>query len=361
MTEIAIDGMIGCDTGAKDLRQALASASGDVVLTVNSPGGVVTEGIAMYNAIRDYRRKNKGTVTARVVGLAASMATYVPLAADRVEIEDNAVWMIHNPWGFAVGDYNDMRKTSEILDGLARILAAAYVAKTGKDADEIRRMMDSETYLYGDEIEGAGFADAVIEVESDDDKAAAVALARTRVGEVQKRLQELGEAADDSVALVAMIRALQPGEPPKDDDEKKRGVAVHSPAAAAEKLKQEGAMDIKALEKEHPDVFAAARELGVQDERKRVAALRSYIEADEHNEKVRAVVEEAIGSGKTAAEINAKLQVAIRDGGKLAGENPPAINAAHESGPVLTEEERSMCKALGLSEADYIKYGREGK
>lgn len=352
MIQIAMDGMIGWDVLAKDIREKLRGADDDVEILINSPGGVVTEGIAIFNAIRDYRRKEKGTVTARVVGMAASMATYIPMAADRVEVEDNAVWMIHNPWGFAIGDHNDMAKQAEILDGLARILAQAYQRKTGKDMEEIRSMMDEEVYMYGSDIIDAGFADDVVPAgEGAEDKEQAVALASAKIAELKDRLRQLGEDAEDRDQLVAIVRG----------QEKNVVVNREKAASQAEKKTEGRKMNIDTLKTEHPDVFGQAVAHGVNQERARVSELRAYIEADADNAKVREVVEDAIGSGKTASEVNARLQVAIRDGGKIKGENPPAVASAQEHGPVLTDEERALCKAMGISEADYLASNKEAE
>ena len=87
-------------------------------------------------------------------------------------------------------------------------------------------------------------------------------------------------------------------------------------------------MDLKTLRIEHPEVFAEAVKLGVNEERARRNELNAYVEADPDNERVVAVVNEAIANGQTVADINARLQVAIRDGGKLDGENPPEIPTA---------------------------------
>lgn len=359
MTEIAIDGGIGWDVTSKGLREALDAVSGDVMLTINSPGGVVTEGVAMYNAIRDYRRKKKGAVTARVVGMAASMATYIPMAADMIEIEDNAIWMIHNPWGLAVGDYQDMRKQADILDGLARIMARAYVERTGKDESVIRDLMDSETYLYGEEIANSGFADSVVPAgEGPEDREDAVALAKARLMEAEEKLRQLG--GDDREALVALVRELKPGEPPKDDDDgRKSGVAGADTAAKAEKIK-EGVMDINTLKMEHPDVFAQAVEIGAKQERDRVTELRTYVDADPANGKVAAVVNEAISSGNTAAQIMARLQVAIRDGGREAGENPGIVATAVDPMQGLDDIDRQAMAAFGLSAED-VRKAKGGK
>lgn len=347
MKTISLDGIVGLDILARDLRSELTGD--EVEILISSPGGSVMEGLAVYNAIREYKRKG-GKVKARVVGMAGSMSTYIPLAADTVEIEDNAVWMVHEPSTIALGRKADMQRAADILEGVSVTLARAYTDKTGKETAEIRQMMADETYLFGQEIIDAGFADSMVPAgQGAETKEEAEAIARAAVQDVEEKLKETRE---DLVQLAAMVGAHE--------KESKPVVNREIPAAKAEEIK-EGAMDISALKTEHPDVFAQAVEIGVKQEQERVTALRSYIEADPENLTVAEVINEAIGNGKSVSDINARLQVAIRDGGKQAGENPPIVGSATEHGPVLSEEERKMCKAMGLSIEDYIKFQGEAE
>lgn len=340
MKTIAIEGIIGLDVTARDVREQLTGD--EVEMLISSPGGSVMEGLAIYNAVRDYRRKG-GKVTARVVGLAGSMASYIPLAADTVRVEDNAVWMIHEPTMIALGRKADMERAANILEGVSVTLARAYAQKTGKDSDEIRAMMSAETYLFGDEITDAGFADELVPAgEGAETKDEAEALARAAVQDAEDKLSQTRE---DLTQLAAMVGAHETIENP--------GVAGESTAAKAEKS-QEGAMDIKALKNEHPDVFAEAVQIGAEQERERVAELRSYIEADPDNLKVAEVINEAIGNGKSVGEINAKLQVAIRDGAKLSGENAPDVATTATQHEALTDEEESLIKALGITRDEFL-------
>lgn len=131
----------------------------EINLSIHSPGGDVLDGWAIYNAIKN----NKARVTARVEGLAASMASVILMAADTVEIPENAYIMIHNPWGFAVGDAEEMRDTADLLDKLGNGLVNAYSERTGNDEDEIRKMMSAETWMDGKEAVERGFADKLLD------------------------------------------------------------------------------------------------------------------------------------------------------------------------------------------------------
>lgn len=141
---------------AKDFVQELAALDVDAIdLHVNSPGGSVFDGHAIYNALRNH----KATITTYVDGLAASIASVIALAGDKVVIAENAAMMIHNPYGVCVGEATDMRKMAGVLDKLRDSIALAYVAKTGKDAEEINAAMSEETWLIGQEAVDFGLAD----------------------------------------------------------------------------------------------------------------------------------------------------------------------------------------------------------
>ena len=131
----------------------------EIHLSLHSPGGDVLDGWAIYNALKG----SKAKITARVEGLAASMASVILQAADVREVHENSYVMIHNPWGLAVGDAEEMRDTAALLDKLGNGLVSAYVSRTGNDEEEIREMMDAETWMDGKEAVERGFADKLLD------------------------------------------------------------------------------------------------------------------------------------------------------------------------------------------------------
>lgn len=207
MSTITLDGIVGVDITPATLREQLIGA-GDLDIRLHSPGGDVHDGIAVHNLLRDHRRAGH-RVSITVTGLAASMATYIAMASDEIRVEDNAVWMIHNPWTFVLGDYRDMRKSGDILDALTRVLGNAYAARTGQPLDAVRRAMDDETWLYGADIVAEGWADVLIPAgdgpETPDD---ALALARTAFGAMSRTMRE--RASTETLALDRIAALLQP-------------------------------------------------------------------------------------------------------------------------------------------------------
>jgi len=171
MDEIIIDGVIGgWDVVPQDVTDALNSAKGDVLVKINSVGGSVIDGISIYNALKAY---DKGTVTVEIGAVAASIASYIALAGDKVIAHSNSVYMIHNAWLPAIGDFIELRKAADISEGLSSIIASAYVAKTQMGKSDALSLMAKETFYYGAEMQDAGFVDEIKDVDGDTDKAAA--------------------------------------------------------------------------------------------------------------------------------------------------------------------------------------------
>ena len=130
----------------------------DVVVNINSPGGDVFEGIAIYNRLREHPAQ----VHVRVLGLAASAASIIAMAGDRVEIGDAAFIMIHNAWVMAVGNRHDMAEVAAFLEPFDAALRDVYVQRTGMEAADIEAMMDAETWIGGKSAVEKGFADALL-------------------------------------------------------------------------------------------------------------------------------------------------------------------------------------------------------
>jgi ATP-dependent Clp endopeptidase proteolytic subunit ClpP len=130
-----------------------------VLLRINSPGGSVIDGLAIYDAISRMPQK----VTARIEGIAASMASVIALAADEVIMSENSLYMIHNVWGGEVGDSDDLRKAADLMDKMGERLINIYVSKTGQTEEQIRSWMDAETWFNSLEAQEAGFINLVEE------------------------------------------------------------------------------------------------------------------------------------------------------------------------------------------------------
>lgn len=153
--QIGEDWFGGSGVSAKAFSQAMQDVGpGPLVVEINSPGGNVWDGLAIYNMLRG----RQAPVTTRVVGIAASIASIIALAGDTVEIADAALIMIHDPSGMVAGSSEDMRKMADALDQHAEVLAGIYRKKTGRSIESIRAAMKSETWFTADEAIQFGLA-----------------------------------------------------------------------------------------------------------------------------------------------------------------------------------------------------------
>jgi ATP-dependent Clp endopeptidase proteolytic subunit ClpP len=157
--QIGEDWYGGSGLSAKQFSDVLNEiGNGPLLVEINSPGGNVWDGLSIYNQLRG----RKAPVTTRVVGIAASIASIIALAGDRVEMADAALMMIHDPSGMASGTSEDMRKMAEALDQHAEVLVGVYNKKTGRSAESIRAAMKAETWFTTAEALAFGLVDKPI-------------------------------------------------------------------------------------------------------------------------------------------------------------------------------------------------------
>ena len=253
-------------------------------IVIDSPGGDVFEGVTIFNIIRDFARNNPSVkITTYIQGEAASMASVIALAANSVNkdnkiiIEDNSIYMIHNAWGIVIGNENDMREAAEYFAGMDSMLRSAYVRKSGKSEDDIRQMMDAETWLWGKEILDAGFADELMDSEEDNavakiNKGESLSFAKAEMKKTRELINSMSlkrgsdsQKRDWSAAASAL--GIKGGEPSR--------AGVNAPV----ENNKGGCMKITAeeLKKDNPEVYAQVlrdgEAAGVQKEQARVNRL----------------------------------------------------------------------------------------
>ncbi|WP_457329736.1 ClpP-like prohead protease/major capsid protein fusion protein [Rhizobacter sp. P5_C2] len=136
----------GESIAAKDFVKTVAALDAVTMsVRLNSFGGSVADGIAIYNALK----RHPATVTVSVDGIAASIASLIAMAGDRVEIADNAMLMIHAPWAGTSGNAIELRQAADMLDKWAQAMAASYAAKTGRPLDEVMAWLsDGEDHWF---------------------------------------------------------------------------------------------------------------------------------------------------------------------------------------------------------------------
>lgn len=216
---ISILGAIGEDffgdgITAKRIAGALRNIGNgkDLTVNINSPGGNVFEGIAIYNLLREH----KGKVTVKVLGVAASAASFVAMAGDSIEIAKSGFMMVHNTFVGVVGDRHDMRDVADYLETFDKVLGSIYTDRTGISEKEIGKMMDNETWIGGEEAVKMKFADRLLPADAvRKDASAAVDLSLNAASKLDQLLAKAGTSRSERKKLLA---AYRPGKQNAADD-----------------------------------------------------------------------------------------------------------------------------------------------
>ncbi|MGO8528055.1 head maturation protease, ClpP-related, partial [Rhizobium ruizarguesonis] len=139
--------------------EALAELSGDIVVRLNSGGGIAMEGSAIHNALK----RHDGRVIVKIDAIAASAASLIAMAGDEIEMPLGTLLMIHEPSGMTLGPADDHRRTAGVLDTMTGVFAQVYAERSGLSETEIRRMMKDETWMAPQDAIANGFATSVSE------------------------------------------------------------------------------------------------------------------------------------------------------------------------------------------------------
>lgn len=226
---------------ASAFRSRLNEIDGDITLRINSPGGDVFDGIAIYNDLVAYDR---GKVRVEITGIAASIASIIAMAGSEITIAENAMFMIHNAWTIGVGNRHDFGDVASTLAKIDDALARTYAANTTTGIREIKRMMDEETWLTAKEAKDAGFATAISSVNDNSTKAKFDLSVFNNapksmtwpddeddgdyvptVRDAERALRDAGWSASKAKALVAVLKPSK-HEPQRDADDVDLNVIV---------------------------------------------------------------------------------------------------------------------------------------
>lgn len=205
---ISIYDVIGYDywTGEGVTAKRIAGAlrgmgSGPVTVNVNSPGGDMFEGLAIYNLLREH----DGEVTVKVLSLAASAASIIAMAGDTVQIARAGFLMIHNAWVMAIGNRNDLVEVAATLQPFDEAMASIYAARTGQDIKAMAKLMDAETWIGGQAAIDDGFADEFLpsdQVKKGEGKASASAVRR-----IEAALRSSGMPKSEAMRLISEFKS----------------------------------------------------------------------------------------------------------------------------------------------------------
>lgn len=160
-TELLVYGSIGGDVSARGVAEALKSVKGGLTVRINSPGGDVFEGMAIHNLLA----ARKPLVI--IDGLAASIASVIAMAGQKIRMHAGSMLMIHKPWTTAGGNSNDLQKSADLLNQIEQTMVAAYTKRVKMSAEALASMLEKETWLDAEQALESGFIDEIIEQGAD--------------------------------------------------------------------------------------------------------------------------------------------------------------------------------------------------
>lgn len=140
-------------------KEELNAVNGNITVWINSPGGDCIAAAQIYNMLKDYKG---GSITIKIDGIAASAASVIAMAGDKVCVSPVSMMMIHNPSTIAWGDMHEMQNTIDMLNEVKESIMNAYEIKTGLDRKKLCQLMDNQTWMNANKAIELGFADEII-------------------------------------------------------------------------------------------------------------------------------------------------------------------------------------------------------
>lgn len=333
---IKIKGVIGWDVIGTQISDMISRCDGDINLEIDSPGGCMSDGFSIANALEDY---SKGKINVKVVGQCSSMAAYIMLFGDSLKFKPNATVVLHNPWNVCAGDYKAMKKMSDVLERFAALYANKFVEKGIFTEKEIRDIMDEETYFIGEnDLKRLGDIDkSDAKADSEPDRETQIALAKENMKSCQARIKQAEiNDLEQIAALIPVNKQIQADVGSSDKD----GSNIRpSQIVSTVQKKGEEIMDLNELKTQNPDVYAQAVKVGEENNQKRINALMAFIDVDKET------VIKAVANGKTihddevqAAFLKAKINA--QTVATMEKENPEEINPKEPDHEPETEEQQ---------------------
>lgn len=215
------------DVSAYSLTRELDKINADVIeVYINSYGGECAEGIAIYNALKRHKAKIKTYVD----GFACSIASVIAMAGDERYMYPTSLLMIHNAWTMTAGNANDLRKEADTLETITESSIKAYESVANISRDEIKALMDAETWLTANEALEKGFITDIL-AETANNKASQsvrkavflMAKALNEAGELSeilKKLDEIGAKVDALCDKIAPEKPTEAEDEPENEPEK---------------------------------------------------------------------------------------------------------------------------------------------
>lgn len=254
-------------TSPQDISDALLEANGDdIEIYVNSGGGSVYDGYEIYNLVREY----SGNVTFKIIGLAASAASFICMAAYCM-MSPLAQVMIHNASSYAEGPHQNMDSASNMLQVTDHTIATAYVLKSGKSEAEMRNLMENETWLSAEECKSLGLIDEIMFEEGFANNSNATPTLYNAISDdtLMSELEKCKNVAELKEKLTENIDKIF----------QEANVKIAGPTNKVSDInilknkKEDGKMDLETLKNEHKDVYNLVVNEATKNERERIKAI----------------------------------------------------------------------------------------
>jgi len=335
------NGEIGWELWTGRIKGDLKSNSGeDLTIRFSSIGGDIFEGADIMTMLANHKKDNQGIkMNLELGGVAASMGSAIASSPvwDNITVESLTAHMIHRPSSFVYGDHEDMRARADFLEKANNVYAKLYADKSGTPVSEIQILMKDTTWLFGQEIVDAGFADSVSETEQSGDKDMILTGMKNKFSTMCTNQAEIHK--DDSFDIVRAAACFKQDVPtkmvntpdPKGDEDND-----NIPTPVVGKSKMEVPMNEEELKKDNPELYNALMKKGADTEREansvRVKNLTEMKAKDEYKSipKVVLVIDKCISDGATTVEAQPLVMAAM-----LAMVNDPkkmqALMSAQES------------------------------
>ncbi len=217
-SELILDGVIaseswwGDEVTPKMFRDDLAQNSGDITVRINSPGGDVSAGVAIYN----YLAEHQGNVTVKVDGMAASIASLIAMAGDKIVMLPGSMMMVHLPWTIAAGNSEDMAQAMEMLEKTGESMVPIYAARTGLSEEHINELLKAETWMTAQDAVDLGFADEAIE-------------AKTSLADAMAKISDMTTSMQSAVMQPVMSMKARKAQDDADESKKPTEDAAEEP------------------------------------------------------------------------------------------------------------------------------------
>ena len=342
------------DKSAADFDKAIKAlkegGTKRLTLRINSPGGVVTEAMAMRSTLNNAKFEN---LTIRIEGLCASAATIIAtIPSANVEIAPGSEYMIHNPWTWTMGNAEELERTAEHLRNEEKTVRTLYAKKTNQTDEQIKEWMDKETWFTAEEAVKYGFCDTLVKETEKEGKAVACVTQNT-----MRVMQGMYLSIPDTLTV----------------QEEEMHDKVASPTTSAVAAggvtenttpKEENEMDIKdltleQLQAENPELANSIMKAGAEQERQRLQDIDD-LTPNGYEEMAR----DAKQSGMTAMDFHKAIIKAQREKGQKflearKEETAPAANVRGEASEDKANANEDM-DAFAKEMANFAKAARQG-